>query len=104
MWLQWGSEHGIFMPLFFLLMITSLLLASVKNYLRDGKTNIAGLCVIILSMIISSNFEYDFIIGHRGDVSHFHFSALWWAAVGILLHKISEQKNILPIRLIFKKR
>ena len=103
MWLKWGVEHGILVPLFFLLMITSLFVGSKKSLFKKYKQYghreqmhaTSGLMLIIVSILISSMLEPSFIFGQY--TGNFSWSALWWVAVGTLLSKILKSNDIITI-------
>lgn len=82
-WLKWAVEFGIFMPMWFFFMISIVLARAARifkklkrNRVDRGLVTASGLMVIV--GIFVSMFEAGTFIGS------FHYSAIWWAAVGVI--------------------
>lgn len=82
-WLKWAVEFGIFMPMWFFFMISIVLVRAARIFKRlkrnrvdRGLVTASGLMVIV--GIFVSMFEPGTLIGS------FHYSAIWWAAVGVI--------------------
>ena len=93
LWFRWAVESGIFLPLFFFAMLCSALyklwwltLSTPKS--RDDRIVAFVLGLILLGGIVLSLFEPRVLIGA------FQNTAVWWAAMGILLGTYSRRKAI----------
>lgn len=94
LWLKWATESGIFLPLFFLAMVCSVLCKSWQFLvLRTPKSTNDRIVVFTLALIVLAGIAVS-LAEPRTPIGTFHNTAVWWAAIGILLGTYSRRKAI----------
>ena len=83
LWLKWAAYCGVLAPALFAIMVTALVRKGLWLALdRSGylaSTTAAVLLVVVTSGLLASLFEANALI------ASFQYTAVWWAATGILL-------------------
>jgi len=94
LWLRLAVESGIFLPLFFLAMVCSALCKSWQLLaLRTPKETEDRIVAFALGLVLLAGIALS-LVEPRTLMGTFQKTAVWWAAVGILLGTYAKQKAI----------
>ena len=92
LWLKWAAYCGILAPLWFAAMIGAVCLRGLR-LLRcngqglEGRTQAAALLLVLLGGLVASLLQPNALVGSM------QYTALWWAAAGILLGRFATNQG-----------